>query len=59
MPGLGVAGVVFEGEGEDGVAFFDGVGTFGGGGLEGAVDSIEGEGGGEGICGGGRERERS
>ena len=41
MPGFLGAGLVLEGEGEDGTAFFDGVGTFGGGG-QGGVYGVEG-----------------
>jgi len=41
VPGFLGAGLVLEGEGEDGTAFFDGVGTFGGGG-QGGVYGVEG-----------------
>lgn len=40
VPGFLSAGLVLEGEGEDGTAFFDGVGAFGGGG-EGGVYGVE------------------
>lgn len=43
VPGFLGAGLVLEGEGEDGTARFDGVGAFGGGG-EGGVYGIEGGG---------------
>jgi hypothetical protein len=52
VPGFLGARGVFEGEGEDGAAFFDCVGAFGGGG-EGGVYGVEGDGGGEvcwGVC---------
>ena len=49
MPGFLSARGVFEGEGEDGAAFFYGVGAFGGGGESG-VDCVEGGGGGEVCC---------
>lgn len=41
VPGFLGAGLVLEGECEDGSAFFDGVGAFGGGGKSG-VDCVEG-----------------
>lgn len=47
VPAVGLAGLVLEGEGEDGVALLDGVLTLGVGGGEGCVDGIEGLGGGE------------
>ena len=44
VPGTCLAGTVFKGEGENGIAFLHGVGAFRGRGLEGSVDGVEGEG---------------
>ena len=52
MPGLGCSGTVLEGEGEDGSAFFDGVGTVGWRGRERGRDGVEGGGGGERVWNG-------
>jgi hypothetical protein len=50
VPGFLGAGAVFEGESEDGTAFFDGVFALGRGG-EGGIYGVEGSGGGELGCG--------
>ena len=52
MPRLG-AGLVLELEGEDGAALLDGVFAVGVVGGEGLGDGVEGDGGGEFVCGGG------
>lgn len=47
MPAVGVAGLVLEGEGEDGLALLDGVLALGVAGGEDGVDGVEGRGRGE------------
>lgn len=50
VPALGLAGLVLEGEGEDGVALLDGVLAVLGAGVEGRGDGVESDGGGELVC---------
>lgn len=50
VPALGLAGLVLEGEGEDGAALLDGVLALGVARGKSGVDGVEGGGGGEVVC---------